>query len=53
MALGLTLPMSGIIAGIISIIFGVLVMAFPKLLRFVVGIYFILMGILALLAAFL
>lgn len=34
------------ILGIVSIIFGALVLALPKFLRFVVGIYFVVYGIL-------
>jgi len=36
-------------SAIISIIFGILVLAFPRFLRYFVGIYFLLMGILQLL----
>lgn len=36
-------------AAVISIIFGVLVLAFPRFLRYFVGGYFIIMGILKLL----
>jgi len=35
--------------GILSILFGVLVLSFPKFLRYTIAIYFILMGLLALL----
>jgi len=38
---------SGLILGIIAIVFGVLVLVFPKILRFLVGFYFILVGILS------
>ncbi len=44
------IAISGLIGGIITIIFGVLVLAFPKFLRYLVGGYFILAGILAILA---
>ena len=47
--LGITI--SGLILGIIAIIFGVLVLAFPRFLRYLVGIYFILVGILAVITA--
>ena len=40
---------SGAVKAVISIIFGVLVLGFPKVLRYTIGIYFILMGLLALL----
>jgi len=51
MAFGLGLIFGGLIGAIITLIFGVLVLVFPKLLRFVIGIYFILMGILGIIAA--
>lgn len=37
-----------LITGIISIIFGILVIAFPGMLRWIIGLYFILIGLLAL-----
>jgi len=37
---------------IISLIFGVLILVFPRLLNFIVGIYLILIGILGLLSHF-
>lgn len=37
-----------VITGIISIIFGILVIAFPGMLRWIIGLYFILIGLLAL-----
>ena len=37
------------IGALVAIVFGVLVLSFPKLLRVIVGLYFILTGILALL----
>ncbi|MBI2662981.1 DUF3096 domain-containing protein [Candidatus Woesearchaeota archaeon] len=39
---------SSVTLGIISIIFGIAVIAFPKFLRFIIGLYFILSGILIL-----
>jgi uncharacterized membrane protein HdeD (DUF308 family) len=36
-------------AGVVSLIFGILVIAFPKFLRILIGIYFILLGIFQLL----
>lgn len=38
---------SGMLWGIIAIIFGILVLVFPKFLRYLVGFYFIIAGILA------
>ncbi len=40
---------SNLVLGILSIIFGIAVLALPKLLRYVIGGYFILVGILMLL----
>lgn len=40
-----------LLAGIVSIIFGILVLAIPKFLRFVVGLYFLLIGAYILLTA--
>jgi len=36
------------VSAVLSIIFGVLILLFPKFLRFIVGIYFIAAGLLAL-----
>ncbi|MBM3228339.1 DUF3096 domain-containing protein [Candidatus Pacearchaeota archaeon] len=36
--------------GIVSLIFGILILAFPKFLRYFVGIYFIVIGALQLLS---
>lgn len=38
--------------GIASLIFGVIVMVFPKILNYLVGIYLIIIGIMALVAYF-
>jgi uncharacterized membrane protein HdeD (DUF308 family) len=49
---GLTLPtISGLLMGILAIIFGVIVMIFPKILNYLVGIWLIIFGILAVIAA--
>ena len=47
-----TLPVLGLWMGIASIIFGVIVMVFPKILNYLVGIYLIIIGIMALIAYF-
>jgi len=39
---------TGLVAAVISIVFGVLVIAFPRFLRWFVGLYFLIAGILAL-----
>lgn len=46
-----TLVLSGLVGAIITLIFGILVLAFPKFLRYIVGIYFVLIGILGIIAA--
>ena len=42
---------SGIVGGIISIAFGLLVIVWPRLLRYIVGIYFIIIGVIAIVNA--
>jgi len=39
-------------SGLISIIFGILVLAFPRFLRFFVGFYFLIIGLLQLIAPY-
>lgn len=46
------LPVTALWIGIISLIFGVLIMIFPRILNYLVGIYLIVTGILALIAHF-
>ena len=48
----ITLPALGLWMGIASLIFGVIVMIFPKILNYLVGIYLIIIGIMALVAYF-
>ena len=40
----------GVLAGIVSVVFGVLVIVQPKLLAYLVGAYFILIGLVMILA---
>ena len=47
-----TLPVLGLWMGIASIIFGIIVMIFPKILNYLVGLYLIIIGIMALIAYF-
>ena len=47
-----TLPALGLWMGIASLVFGLIVMIFPKILNYLVGIYLIIIGILALVAYF-
>ena len=42
----------GLIGGIITLIFGIVVMVFPKILNYLVGIWLIIMGVVALIAYF-
>lgn len=47
-----TLPALGLWMGIASLIFGVIVMIFPKILNYLVGVYLIIIGVMALIAYF-
>ena len=47
-----SLPGLGLIGGIISLVFGIIVMIFPKILNYLVGIWLILIGVVALIAYF-
>jgi len=44
---------TGLIGAILAILFGVLVLVVPKMLRVIVGLYFILQGVLYLIGYFL
>jgi uncharacterized membrane protein HdeD (DUF308 family) len=43
----IALPTLGLWMGVASLIFGVIVMIFPKILNYLVGLYLIIIGILA------
>ena len=45
------MPVGGLIWGIITLIFGIIVMIFPKILNYLVGIYLIVVGLLAIFGA--
>jgi uncharacterized membrane protein HdeD (DUF308 family) len=45
-------PTVGLWVGIASLVFGVIVIIFPKILNYLVGIYLIIVGIMALIAYF-
>ena len=47
-----TLPVLGLWMGIASLVFGVIVMIFPKILNYIIGIYLIIIVILAIIAYF-
>jgi uncharacterized membrane protein HdeD (DUF308 family) len=48
--IAVTLPAVGLWMGIASLLFGVIVMIFPKILNYLIGIYLIIVGILAIIA---
>ncbi len=47
-----SLPRLSLIGGIITLIFGISVMIFPKILNYLVGIWLIIIGVVALIAYF-
>ena len=42
---------SGMVAGIISILVGIVVIAWPRIIAYVIGVYLIIVGIIAVVAA--
>jgi len=46
----IALPALGLWMGILSLIFGIIVMIFPKILNYLVGTYLIIIGIMAIIA---
>jgi hypothetical protein len=48
----IALPVLGLWMGIASLIFGIVVMIFPKIINYLIGIYLIVIGIMALVAYF-
>ena len=40
-----TLPIAGVIAAIIAIVFGIVILVKPKVLAYLIGIYLIIIGI--------
>ncbi len=48
----IVLPALGLYMGIASLLFGFIVMVFPKILNYLVGIYLIIIGVMALIAYF-
>jgi len=44
---GMMCPTLGLWMGILSLVFGVIVMVFPKILNYLIGIYFIIVGLMA------
>jgi len=47
----LSLPQMGMVWGIVTLFFGVIIIIFPKLLNFLVGAYLIIFGLLAVIGA--
>ena len=45
------LHIAGLVAGIIAVIFGIVVFIFPKILNYLVGIYLIITGAVAIIAS--
>jgi len=45
------LQISGLLMGIISLVFGILILLIPRMLNFLIAIYLIIAGILAIIAA--
>ena len=45
------MPISGLLLGIITLIFGVIVMIFPKILNYLIGLYLIIIRIWAIIQA--
>ena len=48
---GLTFQISGLVAGILAVLFGILIIKFPKVITTLVGAYLIITGLLAIAAA--
>jgi uncharacterized membrane protein HdeD (DUF308 family) len=46
------LGMGGLIGGIITLLMGVIILVWPKILAYVIGIWFIIVGIIAIIGAF-
>ncbi len=49
--MGGLLPFGGLIAGIITVVAGVIVLIWPRIIAYVIGIYLIIVGALAVIAA--
>ncbi len=45
------MQISGLWIGIISVLFGIIVMIFPKILNYIIGIYLIVVGAIAIIQA--
>jgi hypothetical protein len=49
--MGFSMPVGGIFWGVITVIFGAIVLIFPKLLNYLVGMYLIIIGIITILSS--
>jgi hypothetical protein len=49
--MAIILGTGGLLASLLSLIFGVLILAFPSLLRWIVGVYLIIIGALGVIGA--
>lgn len=45
------LQVSGLLVGIVTVVFGIIVMMFPKILNYLIGIYLIVIGAMAIIQA--
>ncbi len=45
------LQVNGLLVGIITVVFGIIVMMFPKILNYLIGIYLIIIGAMAVIQA--
>lgn len=46
-----SLPVGGLIAGILSIIVGIIIIVWPRIIAYLIGIYLVIVGIIAILAS--
>ena len=47
----MSLPIVGIIGGILTVLFGLIIIIWPRLIAYVIGAWLIIMGVLAILVA--
>lgn len=47
----MSLSVSGLIGGILTIIVGIIVLVWPRIIAYIIGIYLIIVGILAIIAS--
>ena len=50
--MGGILGVGGLVGGIITLILGIIILAWPRIIAYVIGIWLIIVGILAIVAAF-